>query len=110
MKAEIHPEYREVCFQDVAADWKLITKSTVKTKDMIEVDGKEYPLVSLSITSASHPYYTGKQKFVDTAGRIEKFQRRYQISDGKGTDTVMRAKKGKKATAVETTEAADAEA
>ena len=74
MKKEIHPEsYRLVAFKDMSNDDIFITKSTVETKETIEVDGVEYPLVKLEISRTSHPYYTGKSKLIDTAGRIDKF-------------------------------------
>ncbi len=78
MKADIHPEnYRLVAFKDMSNDDIFITKSTVNSKETIEVDGKEYPLVKLEISRTSHPYYTGKSKLVDTAGRIDKFKSKY---------------------------------
>ena len=78
MKADIHPNYREVVFQDLASDFAVLTRSTVKTKETIKwEDGNEYPLFKLEISSASHPFYTGKQNLVDTAGRIDKFRKRY---------------------------------
>jgi len=78
MKANIHPEnYRLVAFKDMSNDDIFITKSTVKSKETIEVEGKEYPLVKLEISRTSHPYYTGKSKLVDTAGRIDKFKNKY---------------------------------
>ena len=78
MKPDIHPEYRDVIFQDAAAGVTTKLPSAVKTRETIVWDdGQEYPLVKLSISSASHPFYTGQQRFVDTAGRIEKFQARY---------------------------------
>lgn len=78
MKKDIHPNYREVVFQDVAGNFSFLTRSTVKTNDTIKwTDGKEYPLVKLDISSASHPFFTGKMKFIDTTGRVEKFQRKY---------------------------------
>ena len=80
MKAGIHPEYREVVFYDVTSDFKFLTRSTLATtaKDTVKwEDGNEYPLVKIEISSASHPFYTGKHKVVDTSGRIDKFQRRY---------------------------------
>ncbi len=80
MKKDIHPDYRYVVFRDEAADFQIITRSTIEARDTIEVDGTEYPLVKVDISSASHPFYTGKQKIVDTAGRVERFQRRYQRS------------------------------
>ncbi len=79
MKKGIHPEnYRDVVFKDMSNGEISITKSTVKTKDTITVDGKEYPLVKLEISSTSHPYFTGKMKFVDSAGRVDKFNKRYE--------------------------------
>ena len=78
MKKDIHPDYREVVFHDTTSDTKFITRSTVDTKDTIEVDGTTYPLVKVEVSSESHPFYTGKKIFVDTAGRVEKFNRRYK--------------------------------
>ena len=78
MKPEIHPnDYRLVAFKDMSNDDVFITKSTVNAKETIEVDGIEYPLVKLEISRTSHPYYTGKSKLVDTAGRIDKFKNKY---------------------------------
>ncbi|MGQ9863344.1 MAG: type B 50S ribosomal protein L31 [Bacteroidia bacterium] len=78
MKKDTHPEYRWVVFKDMSADFAFLTRSCAKTKETIVwEDGKEYPLVKLEISSASHPFYTGKQKFVDTAGRVDKFFARY---------------------------------
>ena len=78
MKKDIHPsDYRLVVFKDMSNGQIFINKSTVNTKDTIEVDGVEYPLVQLEISSASHPFYTGKMKLVDTAGRVDKFRNRY---------------------------------
>ena len=79
MKQGIHPDnYREVVFKDVGADKAWITRSTVKTDKTIEwEDGKEYPLFTLEISSHSHPFYTGKQSFVDSEGRVERFQKKY---------------------------------
>ena len=78
MKKGIHPEnYRLVAFKDMSNNDVFITKSTVETKDSIKVDGVDYPLVKLEISRTSHPYYTGKTKLVDTAGRIDKFKNRY---------------------------------
>ncbi|MBR2195761.1 MAG: type B 50S ribosomal protein L31 [Salinivirgaceae bacterium] len=78
MKKDIHPsDYRLVVFKDMSNGQIFINKSTVNTKDTIEVDGVEYPLVKLEISSASHPFYTGKMKLVDTAGRVDKFRSRY---------------------------------
>ncbi|MEN9919176.1 MAG: hypothetical protein RL662_1612 [Bacteroidota bacterium] len=78
MKKGIHPEnYRPVVFKDMSNDEVFISRSTINAKDTIEIDGVTYPLVKLEITSASHPFYTGKQKLVDTAGRVDKFMNRY---------------------------------
>ena len=79
MKKDIHPEYRPVVFQDVSADFAILTKSTAKASHgkIKWEDGKEYPLIKVDISSASHPFFTGKQKFVDTAGRVEKFQKKF---------------------------------
>ena len=78
MKKGIHPEnYRLVAFKDMSNNDVFITKSAVETKDSIKVDGVDYPLVKLEISRTSHPYYTGKTKLVDTAGRIDKFKNRY---------------------------------
>ena len=79
MKKEIHPEnYRLVAFKDMSNDDVFITKSTAESKETITVDGEEYPLIKLEISRTSHPYYTGKTKLVDTAGRIDKFNQRYK--------------------------------
>ncbi|PTX62862.1 LSU ribosomal protein L31P [Kordia periserrulae] len=78
MKQGIHPEnYRMVAFKDMSNEDVFLTKSTVDTKETIEVDGTEYPLYKLEISRTSHPYYTGKSKLVDTAGRIDKFKNKY---------------------------------
>ena len=77
-KKGIHPEnYREVVFKDMSNEETFITRSTVASKETIEIDGVTYPLVKLEITSSSHPFFTGKQKLVDTAGRVDKFMSRY---------------------------------
>ncbi len=80
MKKEIHPKgYRFVVFKDMSNGHSFITKSTVQTKDKIVwEDGQEYPLVKLEISNTSHPFYTGKMKLVDTAGRVDKFRTRYK--------------------------------
>lgn len=79
MKKEIHPEnYRLVAFKDMSNGQVYLTKSTVNTKETEVVDGVEYPLVKVEISSSSHPFYTGKMKLVDTAGRVDKFMNRYK--------------------------------
>ncbi|MAM17187.1 MAG: 50S ribosomal protein L31 [Flavobacteriaceae bacterium] len=78
MKTGIHPDnYRLVAFKDMSNDDIFITKSTAETKETINYEGEDYPLVKLEISRTSHPYYTGKSKLVDTAGRIDKFKNKY---------------------------------
>ena len=78
MKKDIHPSnYREVAFKDMSNEEVFITRSTVNTKETIEIDGTTYPLVKLEITNTSHPFFTGKQKLVDTEGRVDAFNRKY---------------------------------
>ena len=79
MKKGIHPEYRDVVFWDTSIDHKFISRSTIHTKETIKwEDGKEYPVIKVEVSSASHPFFTGKKLFVDTAGRVEKFKNKYQ--------------------------------
>lgn len=79
MKAGIHPDYRDVVFQDVTTDYQFLTRSTLGSKETIKwEDGNEYPLIKVDISSASHPFFTGKMKYIDSAGRVEKFQRKFQ--------------------------------
>ena len=79
MKKDIHPEYREVVFQDVQSDFKFLTRSTMTSDEKIKwEDGKEYPVIKVEVSSASHPFYTGKKLFVDTAGRVERFNQKYK--------------------------------
>ncbi|MBC8484021.1 MAG: type B 50S ribosomal protein L31 [Actinobacteria bacterium] len=78
MRADIHPNYRPVVFQDMSEGVNFVIRSTVETNDTITLeDGAEYPLVKVEISSASHPFFTGTMKIVDTAGRVERFERRY---------------------------------
>ena len=78
MRKDIHPNYREVVFYDTSSEYKFITKSTIETSETIQwEDGKEYPLFKIEVSSNSHPFYTGKKMMLDTAGRVEKFNRRY---------------------------------
>ena len=79
MKKDIHPDYREVVFQDTSSDFKFLTRSTMKTSESIKwTDGNTYPLIKIEVSSASHPFYTGQKLFVDTAGRVEKFNKKYK--------------------------------
>jgi large subunit ribosomal protein L31 len=85
MKKGIHPNYRPVVFQDAAANFAFLSSSCVETDETIKwTDGKEYPLCKLDISSASHPFFTGKMKLVDTTGRVQKFQDRYKNAKVRG--------------------------
>lgn len=78
MKKDIHPDYREVVFWDLSSDDKFVTRSTIQTTETIQwEDGKEYPVYKVEVSSKSHPFYTGKNVLVDTAGRVDKFRKRY---------------------------------
>ena len=77
MKKGIHPNYRDIVFQDIAADFTVLTRSTIETNDTIELEGNTYPLYKVDISSASHPFYTGTQKVLDTEGRVERFKKKY---------------------------------
>jgi large subunit ribosomal protein L31 len=81
MKADIHPKYQDVVFQDLSSDFSFRTRSTLSSKETVKwEDGKEYPLIKVDISSQSHPFYTGKHKMMDTGGRVDKFRRRYAKS------------------------------
>ncbi len=78
MKKDIHPKYRDVVFYDTSSEFKFLTKSTIDTNETIEwTDGKTYPVYKIEVSSESHPFYTGKKMLLDTAGRVEKFNKRY---------------------------------
>ncbi|HTH14148.1 MAG TPA: type B 50S ribosomal protein L31 [Spirochaetia bacterium] len=80
MKADIHPKYEFVVFKDGLNGTMFLTKSTMTSKDKVKyTDGKEYPLITLEISSSSHPFFTGQQQLVDTAGRVERFNKKYNI-------------------------------
>ncbi len=82
MKKDIHPNYRPVVFKDSASGTMFLTRSTVETSaTVVYEDGKEYPMFEVEISSASHPFYTGKQQLVDTTGRVERFKKRYNIKN-----------------------------
>ena len=96
MKKDIHSkEYRLVVFEDSAINYSFLTKSTVKTDETVKwEDGNEYPMVMLGISSASHPFYTGQQMFVDTAGRVDKFeQRRAKTKEAQEKATAFKKRK-----------------
>lgn len=77
MKADIHPDYRQVVFQDTSSGDLLLTRSTIRTDETIEYEGQTYPLAKVEISAFTHPFYTGQMKIIDTAGRVERFERRY---------------------------------
>jgi large subunit ribosomal protein L31 len=77
MKADIHPNYREVLFHDLSCDFKFLTRSTIQTREKATYEGVEYPLVKIEVSSESHPFFTGQHKIVDTAGRVEKFRQKF---------------------------------
>lgn len=82
MKKDLHPaSSRVVCFRDISTDTTFLMKSSAPSSENIEVEGKEYPLVKVEISAASHPFYTGKMQFVDTAGRIDKFNKKFAKFD-----------------------------
>jgi large subunit ribosomal protein L31 len=78
MRKEIHPDYQEVIFWDTSSDFKFLSRSTMRPKETLKwTDGKEYPVIKVEVSSASHPFFTGKKMFMDAAGRVEKFQKKY---------------------------------
>lgn len=80
MRKDIHPQYRPVVFKDISGDFAFLTRSTAHTKETIQwEDGNEYPLIKLEVSSATHPFYTGKQTIMDTTGKVERFRQRYGI-------------------------------
>ena len=78
MKTAIHPDYRAVVFRDLASGETFLTRSTVTSEKKVVLDGVEYPVIDVEISSASHPFYTGKQRIMDSAGRVEKFNQRFK--------------------------------
>ena len=78
MKTAIHPEYQAIVFRDLASGETFLTRSTVTSSKTIELDGVTYPVIDVEISSASHPFYTGKQRIMDSAGRVEKFNQRFK--------------------------------
>jgi len=87
MKQDIHPNYQMVVFQDTGTGAQFLAGSTIKTNKTCVVDGKTYPMVTVDISAASHPFFTGKQKIVDAAGRVEKFQRKYKWGQKEGSQS-----------------------
>jgi large subunit ribosomal protein L31 len=81
MKQDVHPDYHPVVFRDISADFAFLTRSTVTSEKTIEwSDGRSYPVIDVDVSSASHPFYTGRSRVLDTAGRVEKFRRRYGLT------------------------------
>ena len=76
MKSDIHPEYNAIVFRDLASGETFLTRSTLSSDKTIELDGATYPVIDVEISSASHPFYTGNEKVIDTAGRVDRFKRR----------------------------------
>lgn len=88
MKPDMHPDYRFVVINDVSCGFKFLTRSTIKTRETTTwEDGQEYPLVNIDVSSASHPFYTGTQKLMDTAGRVERYYRKYGLQRAEGQNT-----------------------
>lgn len=95
MKKDLHPtEYRPVVFQDDAAGFAFLTQSTAQTNDTIKwEDGNEYPLVKLHISSASHPFFTGEEKIIDTEGRVDRFKAKFAAAEARKAELASKAKK-----------------
>ena len=83
MKTDIHPEYQPVVFRDLSSGDTFLTRSTVTSDKTIELDGVTYPVIDVEISSSSHPFYTGKQRIMDSAGRVEKFNQRFKNFGGR---------------------------
>ena len=83
MKSDIHPDYAAVVFRDLASGETFLTRSTVTSDKTIDIDGVTYPVIDVEISSASHPFYTGKQRIMDSAGRVERFNARFKGFGGK---------------------------
>jgi large subunit ribosomal protein L31 len=109
MKQGIHPDYREVVFVDTSSDFKFLTRSTIQSDETIEwEDGNTYPMVRVEISSASHPFYTGKQILVDSGGRIERFRKRYGKESFTSSGEEASESDAAESEAGETTESSDA--
>ncbi len=95
MKKDLHPtEYRPVVFQDESAKFAFLTQSTAQTNETIKwEDGKEYPLIKMHISSASHPFFTGEEKIIDTEGRVDRFKARAEAAEKRRNDLAAKAKK-----------------
>ena len=78
MKKDLHPKTQKVIFKDLSSDFQILTSSAIQSKQTAEFEGKTYPLISFDVSSASHPFYTGKQRLLDTEGRAKKFMKKYK--------------------------------
>lgn len=110
MKQGIHPEYQEVVFVDTSTGKKFLCSSTVKSDETVEFKGKKYPCIKVSISSDSHPFFTGDQKFVDTEGRVDKFMKKYETkapSKSEESDSEVKSGVAKKATSAKKSIAKD---
>ena len=94
MKKDLHPKMHKVCFKDVSCDWTFVSRSTLTSKETIDVDGETLPLIKLDISSQSHPFYTGQQRLVDTEGRAERFRRKFGSRRRGKTDSKANSEKG----------------
>ena len=112
MKKDLHPtDYRPVVFQDDSAGFAFLTQSTAKTNDTIKwEDGKEYPLVKMHISSASHPFFTGEEKIIDTEGRVDRFKARFAAAEARKEALANKAKKSAARNEKKTEKAAKKEA
>lgn len=79
MKKDLHPKYEYVVFEDMSNGERFLTKSTKSSKETVEFEGAEYPVIKVATSSSSHPFYTGKSKFVDETGRVDKFKKKYNL-------------------------------
>ncbi|MEQ1502632.1 MAG: type B 50S ribosomal protein L31 [Myxococcota bacterium] len=82
MKKGIHPEYRLVVFRDVSVNHEFLTRTCTEARETTTFEGQEYPLITIDVSSASHPFYTGTQKLMDTEGRVERFKKKYGLGGG----------------------------
>jgi len=107
MKKDLHPtDYRPVVFQDESAKFAFLTQSTAKTNETIKwEDGKEYPLIKTHISSASHPFFTGEEKIIDTEGRVDRFKARSAVAEARKAALANKAKKTAARTAKKATKA-----
>ena len=110
MKPDIHPEYRPVVFQDQSSGDNIIIGSTIQTSETISLEGVEYPLAKVELSSRSHPFFTGQMKIVDTAGRVERFERRYGSRRKKSAATAEDAAPAEEKAAAPAEEAAPKDA